>query len=44
MQILSVKKIHIFYTETILNKNHWLYEKTVLFQKVFGKHFKEFKK
>ncbi len=22
----------------------WLYEKTVLFQKVFGKHFKEFKK
>ena len=22
----------------------WLYEKTVLFQKVFGKYFKEFKK
>ncbi len=22
----------------------WLYEKTILFQKVFGKHFKEFRK
>ena len=34
----------IFGTSEAQNNFAWLYEKTILFQKVFGRHFREFKK
>jgi len=44
-RILIKKEVSNIFDQTEL-ENHftWLYEKTVLFQKVFGRYFKEFKK
>ncbi len=43
---IKIKKeaSHLFDQTEAENYFAWLYEKTVLFQKVFGKYFKEFKK
>ncbi|MBU1915736.1 DUF4268 domain-containing protein [Patescibacteria group bacterium] len=39
------KEVPDLFSQTeAVNYFAWLYEKTVLFQKVFGKYFKEFKK
>lgn len=40
-----IKSVEYVFEEEKIEENFiWLYEKTVLFQKVFGKYFKEFKK
>lgn len=43
---IKIKKMvsDVFSQNEAENYFAWLYEKTVLFQKVFGKHFREFKK